>query len=163
MPSNYTQFSKDRDVIISGRYQVPRDEKVRRNFPLKESGSTGGGSNPIYTKYRGVVEYDDTDSEETCIGTSEDHIKDYDVVEASDLRDIETRHFARDVAVCQFGVRRMVNKDTVTVNTGEDVMPYPGGFKKRTSGKARLGTVAQGPIPSGETGDILVNIASVLS
>ena len=151
----------DNDIILSGSYQVATNKEVRRGYPLKESGSLGGGGNrPPNTIYRQVEEYTDTNSLEPCIGLSERQIPKNTGTLAEALRNIEFRGFNRDVDIVQFGVRKCINKDPdeTTMNTGAKLAPYPGGFRKWATGMAELGTVKQGPIAYNKDGYIAVKI-----
>lgn len=146
------------DIVDSGHYQVPWDEELHIGYPLKENGTLEvEDPSPPYTIYQAVSEYSDDTSVAATIGVSEDQIQRGDTIEASALKNIEFRHFRRDVAVCKFGIRAMRNKSNATVQTGTRVAPYPGGFTIWTTGMAILGVVNRGPIADEAVGEIKVD------
>jgi hypothetical protein len=148
----------DTDVIESGIYKVESGKQVRFGYPLKLGGTTGTAGVPAYTNFQLVEEYDDATSAETCIGVSDDQIPKGTGTYAEALKNIEFRHYRREVAVVQFGTRMMVNKEGSTVlKGGEPVAPYPGGFVKWATGKQYLGVVKRGPVKPGSQGMILIN------
>jgi len=147
------------DVIESGSYKVREGKQVRIGFPLKEDGTSGSGSGPVYTDYTYVAEYTDVTSAARCIGVSEDQIPKGTGTVAEALKNIEFRHLRRDVSFCQFGTRMMVNKEESTVlQTGDPIAPYPGGAVKWASGKQYLGWVKRGPIKPGEKNLMGINL-----
>jgi len=164
MPSMFMNRRDESDIVDSGSYQVSKDKQVRVGYPLKESGSIGGAVlAPPSTKYQLVEEYTDTTSVAACVGISEKQIPKLTGSVGAALRNIEFRHFDRNVSVCKFGVRGVINKDPsqTTANTGSKLAPYPGGFRIWSSGMAELGTLKRGPVVYDAMGEVVVNVLHV--
>lgn len=150
------------DIVDSGSYQVPWDKTVRIGYPLKESGSLAAEDpSPGYTKYAAVVEYTDASGIAPTIGVSENQILNGATIEAGATRNIEFRHFNRDVAVCKFGVRSMVNIDTTTATTGARLAPAVGGFRVWDTGMAFLGTLKRGDVAQNEIGEVIIDVQHI--